>query len=1165
MMPLQHGKGMLYGVPEGEDARQLAQLAHDSFSALRQPLLHIAISDERLAMLQDLLAFFTPDIALKVLPAWDCLPYDRVSPQPDILAARARFLVDAAQQETLTQPTIILTVINAVTQRLPDPQLFAKAHLQLSKGSIIKRDVLQNFFSTNGYTRSDTVREVGEYAIRGGIIDLFPAGNDYPIRLDMFDDEIEQIKTFDQQTQSSLDTIDHVLLTPLSELLLNPDTIITFRQGYRELFGIGTDDPLFEAVSSGHRYVGMEHWLPLFYSKLVTLFDLYPHSPISTDHNIGAARTERNTQIQDFYRARQDVNAQTAQDKKAHKSTPIYKPLPPILLYETDEEWRDYTKQRHIWRELNPFARPDADNATGSDFAAKTAPRFFTKAGPAYDDLKAAVQGWQTQRKTVLIACYSTGSRERLQAVLRDHGVEHTQLIEDYAAAKHLATDTVGLCLLALEHGFVASDLVILAEQDLFGERMGRVAKKSSRKQAQAVLNAGDLSVGDLIVHREHGVGKFDGLIMMEIDGQPHDFLKVLYADDDKLFVPVENIDVLTRFGSEHSTGALDRLGGAAWQARKARVKKRLLDMAEGLIALAAKRHIADGPSMEMPEAQYNEFVARFPYQETDDQERAIGDVLEDLQRDRAMDRLICGDVGFGKTEVAMRAAFIAAMAGLQVAVVVPTTLLARQHAQNFLARFAGFPLRIAQLSRFVTTAEANKVKEQLANGDVDIVIGTHALLGNQIKFANLGLMIIDEEQNFGVKQKEKLKELKHNVHVLTLTATPIPRTLQLSMSGIREMSIIATPPIDRLAVRTFVLPYDPVIIREAILREYYRGGQCFYVCPRLSDMEAVKDALAELVPEVRVIEAHGQLAAAELDERMTDFYEGKYHVLLATNIIESGLDIANANTLIVHRADMFGLSQLYQIRGRVGRSKRRGYAYFTYKNDKLLSEQAKKRLHVIGTLDTLGAGFQLASYDMDIRGAGNLLGEEQSGHIREVGVELYQQMLEEAVQIAKEGGLGLIGANVDLDWTPQINLGVPVLIPDYYIQDLPVRLGLYRRLASLNENDAIEAFAVELIDRFGPLPIEVKNLLDVMAIKQMCKKAGIDKIDAGPKGALLSFRRNNFSAVDKLLLYVNKQLGTVKIRPDQKLSAFRNWDDVQHRVTGVRQLVQDLSDMVVN
>lgn len=1158
MMPLQHGHGTLYGVPEGEDARHLGDLARDSFAALRQPLLHIAISDERAAMLQELVGFFAPDIHITMLPAWDCLPYDRVSPQPDILAARAKFLVQVAQQDTVERPTLIITVINAATQRLPDPQLFARAHLTIQRGGTIARDTLQNFFSTNGYTRSDTVREVGEYAIRGGIIDLFPAGEATPVRLDMFDDEIEQIKRFDPLTQGSQEIIDGLTLTPLSELLLNPDTISRFRAGYREHFGISSDDPLFEAVSSGHRYVGMEHWLPLFYPKLVTLLALYPHAPVSTDHNISAAWQERTTQVADFYQTRQD----TVDDKKS-KAAPAYKPLPPVLLYVSDAEWTQDIKDRAIWRELNPFARPDAATAAAIDYEAKTTPRFHTKAGPSYDDLKAAITNWQGQRRRVMIACYSTGSRERLQSVLQDHGIDGTQLIDDFAASATLPTDVTGLCLLGLEHGFVAKDLVILTEQDIFGDRLGRVTKKSTRKQAQAVLNAGDLNSGDLIVHREHGVGRFDGLVTMTVDDQPHDFLKILYADDDKLFVPVENIDVLTRFGSEHSTTQLDRLGGAAWQARKARVKKRLLDMAEGLIALAAKRQITNGPSMEMPEHLYNEFVARFPYQETDDQERAIGEVLDDMQRDQAMDRLICGDVGFGKTEVAMRAAFVAAMAGLQVAVVVPTTLLARQHTQNFLARFAGFPLRIAQLSRFVTPAEAAKTKDRIAAGDVDIVIGTHALLGNSINFANLGLLIIDEEQNFGVKQKEKLKELKHNIHVLTLTATPIPRTLQLSMSGIREMSIIATPPIDRLAVRTFVLPYDPVIIREAILREYYRGGQCFYVCPRLSDLESVKEALAELVPEVRVIEAHGQLAAAELDERMTDFYEGKYHVLLATNIIESGLDIANANTLIVHRADMFGLSQLYQIRGRVGRSKRRGYAYFSYKHDKLLSEAAKKRLHVIGTLDTLGAGFQLASYDMDIRGAGNLLGEEQSGHIREVGVELYQQMLEEAVQIAREGGLSALQDNVDLDWVPQINLGVPVLIPEAYIQDLPVRLSLYRRLATLSEGDAIEQFAVELIDRFGPLPDEVKNLLDVMAIKQLCKRAGIEKIDAGPKGALLSFRRNQFSAVEKLLAYVQKQLGTIKIRPDQKLSALRNWDDVAMRVAGVRQLAQDLNDMI--
>jgi transcription-repair coupling factor (superfamily II helicase) len=1156
---LQHGAGTIYGVPEGEDARYLADLARESFDALRQPVVHIAVSDERAAMLQDLWTFWNPELVVHVLPAWDCLPYDRVSPQADILAARARFLVQAAQQDRITKPTIILTVAHAVTQRLPDPALFAGASLDLHKGGTIKRARLQEFFSRNGYNRADTVREIGEYAIRGGIIDLFPAGEERPIRLDMFDDDIEQMKFFDPLTQGSAEEVTHIALTPLSELLLNDETISRFRQGYRAHFGVSSDDPLFEAISAGHRYSGMEHWLPLFYEKLVTLFDLYPHAPVTVDYHMDAALQERHTQIQDFYQARLDTAENTgSQSRKG----PSYKPLPPVLLYVSSEEEKDYTRKQAIWRHLNPFAQPPADEQNSAEHGGRVAPRFHTKAGPSYDDLKLAVTDWHAQKRKILIACYSTGSRERVHTVLQDQGL-HSTMLDDAAAIGNLAKNVIGLVVLGLEHGVLTSDLVMLSEQDLFGDRLGRITKKSGRKAQQVILQVGDLGQGDLVVHREHGVGKFEGLITLTVDGQPHDCLKIIYADDDKLFVPVENIDVLTRFGSEHSSTNLDRLGGAAWQARKARVKKRLLDMAEGLIALAAKRHIETGPTIEMPEAPYHEFVARFPYQETDDQERAIGEVMDDLQRDRAMDRLVCGDVGFGKTEVAMRAAFVAAMAGLQVAVVVPTTLLARQHTQNFRDRFAGFPLRIAQLSRFVTAKEAASVKEQLANGQVDIVIGTHALLGSAIKFSNLGLMIVDEEQNFGVKQKEKLKEMKHNVHVLTLTATPIPRTLQLSMSGIREMSIIATPPIDRLAVRTFVLPFDPVIIREAILREYYRGGQCFYVCPRLSDMDGLKEQLAELVPEVRIIEAHGQLPADELDQRMTDFYEGKYHVLLATNIIESGLDIANANTLIVHRADMFGLSQLYQIRGRVGRSKRRGYAYFTYKHDKLLTEQAKQRLHVIGTLDTLGAGFQLASYDMDIRGAGNLLGEEQSGQIREVGVELYQEMLAEAVQMAKLGG-GSIESVMDQDWVPQINLGVPVLIPEEYVHDLPVRLGLYRRLASLTEYDAIENFAIELIDRFGPLPDEVKNLLDVMTIKQLCKRAGVEKIDAGPRGGVITFRHNKFTAVDALLTYITKQLGTIKIRPDQKLSVLRNWDEVAHRVAGVRQVITDLNDMVV-
>jgi len=1153
---LQHGVLRLDGAPEGQDARILAAMAQQAWETQRSPVLHVVLDDTRLYTLRELYKFFAPDIRLITIPAWDCLPYDRVSPHNDIIAERVKSFVTLAAQDW-QGPTIIIMPLNAATQRIPDLRYFRNSNFILAAGKSIDRDKLQQFLINQGYTRSDTVREPGEYAIRGSIIDLYPAGSENPVRLDCFDDEIETIKTFDPLEQTSLDIIQEIVLTPVSEIILSQETISHFRAKYREMFGAQqSNDPLFEAISEGHRYPGMEHWLPLFYEHTQTIFDIVPErTPLVFDPQIDAVYQERMGQVIDFYNAR----IESADAKNSNH----YKAIAPTLLYLLEEQWKNLVSAMPVRRQLSPF---HSDAAGGIECGAKQAPNLSihmaTQPNSAYELLKENLRQWSNEQKKVLLACYSEGSLDRVRQLCKEHDIPTDSVIEHADKIKSLKSGIVHFCLMALEHGFVANDLVLLTEQDFLGDRLTRSAKRRRRNES-ALTNVSELNPGDLIVHMEHGVGKFDGLITLTVDGVAHDCVRILYADNDKLFIPVESLDVLSRFGSDQNNTPLDKLGGLGWQTRKARVKKRLLEMAEGLIAIAAQRKTAEAPEISLPEGSYHEFIARFPYQETEDQERSINDVLTDLHQGNVMDRLVCGDVGFGKTEVAMRAAFVAAMAGLQVAVVVPTTLLARQHYANFTKRFAGFPLKIAQVSRMVTVKEANRTKELMAAGQIDIVIGTHSLLSASIKFQNLGLLIIDEEQNFGVKQKEKLKSLRENVHVLTLTATPIPRTLQLAMTGIRDLSLIATPPVDRLAVRTSVMPFDPVIIREAIMREYYRGGQCFYVCPRLSDLDEAQKMLAELVPEIRTVQAHGQMSATDLDERMTAFYDGKYHLLLATNIIESGLDIPNANTLIVHRSDLFGLSQLYQIRGRIGRSKTRGYAYFTYKDDKLLSTAAKQRLHVISTLDTLGAGFQLASYDMDIRGAGNLLGEEQSGHIKEVGVELYQQMLEEAVQAVKSGKG--IDTSLDLDWTPTINMGLPVLIPDSYVSDLPVRMSLYRRLAALTEEEDINAFAIELVDRFGPMPEEVKNLLDVIAIKQLCKKAGVEKIEAGPKGAVITFRKNQFSAVDKLLQYVQKQLGTIKIRPDQKLAYLRAWDDVEIRVKGVRALAQDLAMLAVS
>lgn len=1148
-----------FGAPEGQDARILADRARELMRD-DSVLVHVAMDEARTATLADLLAFFAPDVQVVVFPAWDCLPYDRVSPHNDIVARRVSALSDLLvwDIQRTRAPRILLTTVNAVTQRVTPRSILSGVSFTAKAGDRIDVGGLFGFLGRNGYIRTETVREPGEFAQRGGILDLFPPGYEQPLRLDLFGDEVESIRPFDPVTQRTDKKISDFSLRPVTEFFLDPDSIARFRSGYRDLFGVARDDdPLYEAVSAGRRYNGMDHWLPLFFEKMDTIFAYVPKSAITLDAQVDQARLERQGQIDDFYQARKTLE-ESARSKKNKReggdvslSGTTYHPLPPEKLYLTEGEWLDLLSG-HDSAVLSPFSGENENVARkGRDFAdIRALPN-----GDVFGELEKHIRSLSERR--VLIASYSTGSRERLSGLMKNAALKTADHWDD---VKKLGPGQVGMILLPLEHGFVAPDLAVITEQDILGDRMARRSQRK-RKADNFLTEVSSLSPGDLVVHADHGIGRFESLETLEAAGRVYDCLRIIYAGGDRLFVPVVNIEVLSRFGADEGTAQLDKLGGAGWQARKARVKKDLMRMAEGLLQIAAARMLQKSERLHVDHGTYQEFVSRFPYHETDDQLRSIDDVLHDLNQDHPMDRLICGDVGFGKTEVALRAAFVAAMGGAQVAVVVPTTLLARQHYENFIKRFAGLGLRIEQLSRFVSAKDAQRAKDGLADGTVNIVIGTHALFGKTVKFKHLGLVIVDEEQRFGVKQKEYLKEMKANVHVLTLTATPIPRTLQMSLTGVRDLSLIATPPVDRLAIRTFVLPFDPVVIREAILREHHRGGQTFYVCPRIGDMAELEKQLKELVPEVKIITAHGQMSPTELEDRMTAFYDGQYNVLMATQIIESGLDIPTANTMIVHRSDLFGLSQLYQIRGRIGRSKLRAYAYLTYAPQVKLTPLAQKRLEVIETLDTLGSGFQLASHDMDIRGAGNLLGEEQSGHIREVGVELYQQMLEEAVAEARSGAGH---AEIAEDrWSPQINIGTSVLIPENYVEDLNVRMSLYRRLSELEDQAEIEGFAAELIDRFGPIPEEVENLMDIMAIKQLCRRAGVDRVEAGPKGAVIGFHNDTPPSVPNLMIWIQGRAGgTVKMRPDQKLVAVRGWDRTTDRVRGVQDLMRELAGL---
>ncbi|OUT42386.1 MAG: transcription-repair coupling factor [Micavibrio sp. TMED2] len=1152
----------IMGAPPGQDARTLIGLARDSTHGL----IHVALDDNRTTLLEELIGFFAPDIEVITFPAWDCLPYDRVSPKMEIVGRRIDALSRLGRPaESRNGPLIVLTTINAALQRVPSPTIFAEASLNISVGARLDPDELQRFLGKNGYARAHTVREPGEYAIRGGIIDLYPPASDAPIRIDLFGDEIDSLRLFDPVSQRTTDKIEQANLVPITELFLDDASIQRFRSGYRSLFGaINDSDPLYEAVSSGRKHPGMEHWLSLFHAELTSLFAYLPRAVVSFDPQSDAARESRQDQITDFYDARRAMMDQKVKDGASAGA--LYRPVPPGHMYLMQDDFAHALAGRDTFS----LTTLGASAAATHEGAVRNA---GAKRGRDFGDIRALPDGdvfaalkeyvdrqFQSNRRFMLVA-YSHGSLDRLQALMADHGLPSPYLIDHWQDAEKQKKSTWLAGLLSLDNGFEAEDLAVVTEQDLLGDRLTRRRKKR-RRSDKFLLEVSGLSEGDLLVHAEHGIGRFEGLITIDVGGSPHDCLKVIYDGGDKLFVPVENIDVLSRFGSDEATASLDKLGGAGWQARRARVKKRLKDMAEELVRIAAAREVRTAKPITPPAGAYDEFAAKFPYDETDDQASAIEDTLGDLAKGKPMDRLICGDVGFGKTEVAIRAAYAVAMSGQQVAIVVPTTLLCRQHYQNVKERFAGLPIKVRQLSRLVGAKETKEIKAGLADGTVDVVVGTHSILAKSIEFDRLGMLIVDEEQRFGVRQKERLKQIRDDVHVLTLTATPIPRTLQLSLTGVRDLSLITTAPVDRLAVRTFVLPFDSVIIREALMREHFRGGQSFYVCPRIEDLDKVSRRIREMAPELRLVMAHGQMAASELEDVMDAYDRGEYDVLLATNIIEAGLDIPNANTLIVHRADMFGLAQLYQIRGRVGRSKVRGYAYMTYAPDRKLTPQAEKRLQVLETLDTLGAGFTLASYDLDIRGAGNLLGEEQSGHIKEVGIELYQQMLREAVEEARNGGA--VEDFPSEGWSPQINLGMPVMIPESYVQDLNVRLSLYRRIGDQRDVEDIDSFAAEMVDRFGPLPVEVENLLGVITIKNLCRTANVSKLDAGPKGAMIGFHQDRFPHVDRLMDYINKQRGMAKLRPDQRLVFPRMWEDRKQRLAGVTRILQELADLAV-
>ncbi|MBB3566189.1 transcription-repair coupling factor [Rhizobium sp. BK491] len=1143
-------------VPAGLEPFLIAEMAKAG-----QPVAYVMSDGQHMADVEQMLGFIAPEIPVLTLPAWDCLPYDRVSPSSDTSARRLAALSGLIAHHRKPHAAIVLVTVNAMLQKVAPQDIIESLAFSARPGNQVRMDDIAARLERNGFERVATVREVGEYAVRGGILDVFVPGTEEPVRLDFFGDTLESIRSFDPASQRTTGQVRSLDLNPMSEVTLTPDTISRFRKNYLSAFGAATrDDALYLAVSEGRRYAGMEHWLPLFYEKLETVFDYLKGFRLVTDHTGREAAEERSKLVFDYY----DARLQSGQQAKGQmaQGTP-YKPVTPGQLYLDGKAFGNALDAFDAIR-ISPFNEHEGEARRVIELDARQGPRWARSATDTTDSERvnvfdAVVKHIADKRAAggkVLISAWTEGSLDRLLQVLSEHGLARVKTIEAFKDLGGLAKGEAAAAVLSLEAGFEAGDLIVIGEQDILGDRMVRRSKRRKRA-ADFISEVAGLDEGSIVVHAEHGIGRFVGLRTIEAAGAPHACLELQYADDAKLFLPVENIDLLSRYGGEGTEAQLDKLGGGAWQMRKAKLKKRLLDMAGALIRVAAERLTRHAPVLSTPDGLYDEFAARFPYDETDDQMNAIEAVREDLGAGRPMDRLVCGDVGFGKTEVALRAAFVAAMNGVQVAVVVPTTLLSRQHFKTFSERFRGLPIRIQQASRLVGSKELALTKKEVADGKTDIVVGTHALLGAGIQFANLGLLIIDEEQHFGVKHKERLKELKSDVHVLTLSATPIPRTLQLAMTGVRELSLITTPPVDRMAVRTFISPFDSLVIRETLMREHYRGGQSFYVCPRLADLADIHAFLQSDVPELKVAVAHGQMPAGELEDIMNAFYEGRYDVLLSTTIVESGLDVPTANTLIVHRADMFGLAQLYQLRGRVGRSKVRAFALFTLPVNKVLTTTAERRLKVLQSLDTLGAGFQLASHDLDIRGAGNLLGEEQSGHIKEVGFELYQQMLEEAVAEVK--GVDEIQ---DTGWSPQISVGTSVMIPDDYVPDLHLRMALYRRLGEITELKEIDGFGAEMIDRFGPLPMEVQHLLKVVYIKSLCRIANVEKLDAGPKGVVVQFRNKEFPNPANLVGYIAKQGTMAKIRPDHSVFLTRDLPTPEKRLQGAAVVMTQLAEL---
>lgn len=1140
-----HFPSILSETPEGLDVRLMLKFMQQG----EKPIIHVARDERRMEEVKELFHFYSPQTRVVEFPAWDCPPYSRISPNPRVKSKRI-YTLGTSRGLRRKGVYVVLCTASSAGQKIPPQYVFHKSHFRIELHHKVDLIKFQKYLVLMGFTNVSKVLEPGEFALRGGIIDVFPHGYSNPFRIDFFGDTVDGIREFLPETQTTITRRKRVDFFPVSEVILDEGSITRFRKNFRTHFGIDQDDlSIYRSITEGILIQGIEHWLPFFYDKMEVIFDYFPEAFVFIEEEAKQRIFSRMEMISELYESRINPGF------KANQFEQSYYPCPPDKFFLEYDDLEKAIKPENRCL-ITPFKVPLGKGViSGEGKRVSPIQPEMGKAISSINKLSGFLES-ELRQRNVFIACWNEGSVERLQEYLLDEGIENVINVKDFS--NHSTYNNKLLIgVLKLAWGFTSNDLTIITEQDIFGPRK-KIRYSQKKSTAKFLQEFGGLSPGELIIHSDHGVGRFLGIEIIATSGRSQDCVALEYAGGTKLFLPVENLDLLSKLGSNEAK--LDVIGGTAWQERKARVKKDLLALAGELMETSAKRKLESAPVIKHDTREWDLLVAKFPFLETADQEKAISDVLHDLESGKPMDRLICGDVGFGKTEVAIRAAFVTAMAGKQVAVVAPTTLLVRQHLAKFQERLQSFPLQISNLSRLVPQSKHKEIHAKIGNGDTDIVIGTHALLGPKVKFADLGLLVIDEEQNFGVVQKEKLKKLKDGVHVMTLTATPIPRTLQLTISGVKDVSLIGTPPIDRIAIKSFVTEFDPVLVRQALIREKQRGGQSFLVSPRIKDLAPLEKFLREQVPEITFTKAHGQMNPDELENKMAQFYSGKIDVMLSTTIVASGLDIPSANTIVIYDAQKFGLAQLYQIRGRVGRSNIRAYAYITYPPNKKLTEGAVSRLRIFSSLNSLGSGFSLAAHDLDHRGAGNLLGEQQSGHIQEVGFELYMKMLQDAVEDLEKIREEQRETKPQPRVSPKINLGMEARIPESYIQDMGTRMGIYRRLSDL-ANEELNSVADEITDRFGAMPREVKNFFVLLRIKGLCMKAGVSNLDCGAKGASIKFSNNKFNNPDMLIQFIKSQGSGTRVYQD-RLFIPENWQDEKDRVSGVVRLLQLLIDM---